>query len=308
MAFGSEIEALDYNEIRGRIIEVLGTGSATFGYGQPIQSSPVFANDLITKDQWDTLRNDILNARLHQTGASSTVVQISENQVINDTANDPVVNFNAQVTLARENRFDIAPGRSIISAIGIGNDPVSPVPGEYVYKSSWSNSLSLEFTCTFSTADEARYFFNSGGAITIISSISNFSSTAQNQSWNSLLDSIGSVSFGAASETDVTYYALTDTYQTFYSQFSSANYISNLVRLEAKVDVADNVNGTAKILTIKITLVDDYTDPGPPAPGDEVDGDILITLSELKATGTLQPSGVFTIASPVYSVGSFSAS
>ena len=316
MALGDGIEALDYNTIRGKIIEVMGTGSASFGYGQTLQSSPVFSDDIIRKSQWDNLRNDIINARLHQIGEQSAVVDIADGQIIDDRAADPAVNFDVQTNLAREQRFLVTPDRTVLGAIGIGNDSVEPVPGEYVFSSTWNSSLELEFSSTFSNADEARYFFNSGGKIQISASFSNYTSTLQNQSWNSLLSAIGTVEFGAATDTDVTYYGLTDEYQTYFRSspsFSAIYDTNNYIKIEAKTNVADNTLGTATSLTVKISLVDDYVDPGN-SPGDnpdtvdQVNGTVKIILSELKASGTLQPTGSFSINSPLHSVGSFSAS
>jgi hypothetical protein len=88
----------------------------------------------------------------------------------------------------------------------------------------------------------------------------------------------------------------------------STAYSANFFRLEAKTDVVNNATGTATVLTIRATLADDYVDLGPPAPGDSVDGTLSIDVTELKATGSLLPSGSFNITSPVYSLSVISGS
>jgi len=312
MALGGDIEALDYNTIREKISEVLGTGAGTYGYGQSLQSSAVFSGDTITKAQWNNLRFDILNTLIHQRGTGS-LVEIADSQLIDDTAADPVINFNTQTDLARLNRFNIDTTRRTVSAIGSGNATPTPVEGEYVYSSPWSSLLEIELTCTFNNSNEARYFFNSGGKIQVTPSIEGFTSTQQTESWSTLFSQVGTQSFGADTDPAVNYYSLTDQYQTYYLATASASYANNSVQLKAKTNVADNSTGTATILYIKVSLVDGYVDPDVSSPtnnppDDVVDGTTKLTFTELKDDGSLQPSGSFSITSPFYSFGSFSAS
>ena len=66
--FGTSIIATDYNAIQSKISNILGTGSADYGYGQALASSQVARNNKITVTQWNNLRNDLLKSRQHQTG------------------------------------------------------------------------------------------------------------------------------------------------------------------------------------------------------------------------------------------------
>jgi hypothetical protein len=75
----SKISASDYNTIRNNIVSVMGVGSASFGYGQAINSSSKSANEIIDQTDWDNLRFDIVNARIHQTGAAFTVATNASN-------------------------------------------------------------------------------------------------------------------------------------------------------------------------------------------------------------------------------------
>ena len=69
-------------------------------------------------------------------------------------------------------------------------------------------------------------------------------------------------------------------------------------KIEAKnLEVADNSSGGASTLRFLITWQDDYTDGGPPPPGDNIDGTLSLAVTEYKAadnTGT----GTFKIESP----------
>ena len=315
MALAGDIEALDYNTIRSRIIEVMGTGLGTYGYGQTIVSSTVSAGNTITAAQWTALRFDVINALIHQAGITPSAVLVSTGDVIDDQANDPVVNYNTLTTQARENRFDLAPSQSILSAIGPGNATPDPSPGEYVYTSNWNSLASLTCTMTFNNANDARYFFNSGGNVKITTSRSGGSATLQNQSWTDLLNEAGIQQVKASLGNENNFYTLTDEYQTIYEISSSAPYSANTYRISAKCDVANNNTGTATEVDIKVELIDAYTDTGSVPPPDRVDGTLTITLEEQKASGVLQPvdvadggpTGNFTITSPTYTVSNITA-
>ena len=91
MSVGTEIQDSDYNAIRKKIIAIMGNGGtnpltdqadATFGYGQQLVSTNVSAGENISKDQWDALRFDILNARIHQDGVTPSIVQAGRGQTI----------------------------------------------------------------------------------------------------------------------------------------------------------------------------------------------------------------------------------
>jgi hypothetical protein len=47
------IAATDYNAIRNKVAEILGTGTGQKGYGQTIASSAVFAGNNITKNHFN---------------------------------------------------------------------------------------------------------------------------------------------------------------------------------------------------------------------------------------------------------------
>jgi len=306
MALAGDIEALDYNTIRANIIEVMGTGLGTYGYGQTIVSSAVSAGNTITAEQWTQLRFDIINTLTHQTGNTPSAVLISTSDVIDDQASDPVINYTTLTTQARTNRFDLAPSQSVTSVIGTPK----------TYTSSWSSLASLTCTLTFNNANEARYFFNSGGNIKVTASRTGGSSTLQNASWTALLTEAGTQIFKASATEENNFYTLTNAYQTIYELSASAAYANNTYRISAKCDVTNNNTGTATEVDIKIDLIDNYVDSGPEvAPGDAINGTLTISLEEQKALGTLQPSdiseggptGNFSITSPTFSVSNITA-
>jgi hypothetical protein len=184
------------------------------------------------------------------------------------------------------------------------------------YTAPWSTSLTATLTCTFSTADQARYFFNSGGKVRFTTALSGGSSTLQINTWTNFLASVGTRSFGADTGV-VNYYTLTNSFQ-IYDQISVSaayQYSGNNYRLEARTNVSNNSTGTATQLFLRVTLTDSYVDPAtsPHTPStippiDQVNGTLTIAASELKASGLLQPSGTFAITSPSYSLSVISGS
>jgi hypothetical protein len=293
MAIGNQIQDTDYNSLQDSVQALLGTGSGSRGYGQPVPSSDVFDGNTITKAQWDALRNDILSVRVHQDGTTPTIASVAAGSPINFAI---ISNFSTILAVADANRFNIGAGQSVVSTKATQST-----------SSSWNVQAQAVLTVTFANSNDARYFFNSGGKIRVIGSRSGGSTTSQNNAWTNFLANIGTISFGAAASAFVNYYDLTTAYQTYYQTGLSTPYSANFYRLEANCDVADNSTGTATQVNIRITLRDDYTDGGfPPLPDDLVDGTLTLTIEELKAAGSLYPTGTFTITSPSYSLSSIS--
>lgn len=291
-----QIDDLDFNTLRNKIVEVIGSGSASYGYGQDIKSSPVLAPEIITKEQWDGLRYDLLNILIHQNGVTPNIVEVIRNSVIGESAGDPLQAYNRFADAARFNRFILAPGQSIVADVSTKT-----------YTSAWSNSASMTVQMTFGSADEARFFFNSGGKIRFTSSKIGGSSTAQNNAWTNILNTVGTVEFGGDTE-NLDFYTLRDVYQIRINESLSTPYSANRYRIEALCDVADNIGGTATSITFRITWLDDYVDAFASPPPDSVDGTLSLSIEEVKAAGNLQPSGTFSIVSPTYIVSNISAS
>ncbi len=294
MATKPLITALDYNNIYNKVSSILGSGVGSRGYGQTLQSSPVFAGQAVTRDQWNSLRNDLISIRRHQTGNDPTIVSVAIGTPVGLGIGDAKTNYDQIADLSDTERFNLGTGQFIINAV----DSKS-------YTSSWGNTpstrvASSELHVIFSNNNDARYFFNSGGKFRFSALRSGGSSTAQNGAWTNLLSSVGTQQFGGQTPSLINWYSLTNSYQEFYRLSASTPYSDNVFKLEAKCNVPSNSTGLANELWIKISLVDGYVDPGN-SPGDipntngAVDGTLTITVDEVKADGLLQPSGAFTV-------------
>ena len=299
MTTGSNITAAGFKEIQDKAESLLGVGTGSRGYGQTVQSIDYAVGTRIEKAQWDLLRFDIINIRTHQDGAPPPIVTVNVGDVISFGAAAPNTNYNTLLETAIANRFNIGPGRSVVSS-----------KGTVSYSSSWNTQLQSTITATFSNSNQARYFFNSGGKIRITTTRTGGLNTSQNISWTNLLNSIGLRQFGAGTDPFVNFYTLTNSYQIFYQNSATTPYSANNYRLEARCNVSNNSGGTATVVEIRVTLNDSYTNLGPSiyGPGDGVSGTLTIAVDELKAAGSLVPSGSFVITSPGYSISSITAS
>lgn len=297
MTTGTDITAASFKTIQDKAERLLGVGTGSQGYGQTVQSTDYAVGTRIEKAQWDLLRYDIINIRTHQDGAPPSIVEINTGDVISYGAASPNTNYNTLLETAIANRFNIGPGRSILSSIDTKT-----------YTAGWATKAECTITVTFANANQARYFFNSGGKIRVFSSRTGGTVSQQNNAWTNLLNSVGSRDFGAATDPFVNFYTLTNAYQIYYQSSSTTPYSANNYRLEARCNVTNNANGTATSVDLKVTLNDSYVDTDPSPPGDLVNGTLSIVFEELKATGNLIPSGTFTITSPSYSVSSITAS
>ena len=302
MTSGTNVFAAQYVAIQNKAESIIGTGSGTLGYGQTVQSSDVFSGNTITKAQWDLIKFDIINIKLHQDGNIPSVVNVNVGDPIGFGASSPNTNYDIILNDASAKRFLIAGSQSVVAA-----------KASQTYSTPWSTQAQATLTVIFADANQGRYFFNSGGKIRFTSSLVGAAVSPQITAWVNFLNAVGTQGFGADTDPAVNYYTMTNSYQTYYQNFLSSSYSANSYRLEARTNVSNNSTGTATQLEIRITLLDSYIDPDVASgasfpPGDVVNGTLTISVSELKASGQLQPSGTFSITSPSYSLSSISAS
>jgi hypothetical protein len=320
----STILEADYNSIRNKLVNVLGTGSGNTGWGQvsSIVSSAVSPSSRVTINEWANLRLDIINAHKHIYGSNPTTAQVSEGQTIRYTNNFtpdtgtldvPQRQYDVWADTITSNRFTVAAGESATSS----SQSTSRT-------GSWITQSSCVITFSFPTANEARYFFNSGGQIRVSSSRSGGVTSSQNTSWTSLLSTAGTQNFGGnnpgtgtSPSNGLNWYRVTDTFQTYYTATSSSPYGSNNWQLQARCTggVTNNSTGTALSGEIRVLWNDGYVDPATAPhtpstipPEDFVDGTLTANVSYLYATGIMVPtSALFVVTQPTVAIGAISA-
>ena len=327
-AVNSKILQADYNDIRNKIVAVLGNGSVNFGWGQQarINSSAVAEGNKVTINEWANLRYDVINAYKHINGSNPTTAQVAEGNTIRYTSNFtpdtgtldvPQKQYDDWATDITNTRFTVAAGESVVTA-AISQTKTT----------AWNGTVSCVIGFYFGSANEARYFFNSGGQIRISSSRTGGTSSAQNTAWTNLLTAVGTQTFGANNpgtgttpSDGLNWYRCTSTFQTYYTGTASNPYGSNNIQLQARVtDVSNNSTGTAAYGEIRVVFTDGYVDavvgippsrafgPDNVPPADLVDGTLTVSCNLRYATGIMVPSSaVFTVSQPTLGIGAISS-
>lgn len=264
------IEATDYNSLIGTTTSstanlfntTWATGSATAGYGQtPI--SQLAVGTLVTAAQWASLTTNISNSALHQ-GTSIT-------SVTTPTVGNTVAFINAMST-----NLSAVYGSRLNAATqgGTSSNTVTTV-------TTWTSVATWTHTVTFASGDAARYFFNSGGQITL--SCNHPSGTGINLLFNGLASNVGTLvlsspSSGTASivgssytgitkvggggstptiATNSGYYALGTANSDVFTQTAStgpSSYLGTSINYKIKTNGPQGANGdTGSIITIYTT-------------------------------------------------------
>jgi len=242
MAVGDIIDRDDYNNIQTIVQRVLGTGTTNSGYGQPVLSSPVATGQKVTVQEWDNIRNDIINISRHQNGTIPTLPSAAENAKIRFDSNTEVwEKLYTEIQNLENTRFNIAVGN-------FGSTDLSPAP----FTSLWKNSLTSLITLTWDSVDNARFYFNSGGKIAISSTRSGGTTTGgtttirqQNENWSSVLTSAGTTIWGGnlpltglSPNNGRNYYRLLESFQTIVSETGSSPYQLNEFRISVRQQLA----------------------------------------------------------------------
>lgn len=278
---GSTITAADYNSYKDTINKIIGRGDdgggagGAYGYGQTnIIAAVTGGSDTITATQWTNLFTRLRSTLNHQ-GSSTTLA--AGNPATGDTIAIKT-GLTTDVTTIDTNKALAAAG-SLASGVNITN-----VNGT-ARTAAWSTQIQHIFTVTFSASgtaptgsgaqDAARYFFNTGGYISISLSGAN-GSGSQDTAWTNLLAAMGTIRFagngttksgGSGSATTLTtttgYYQLGTTNTTVFKQFdSTASYTANYVQIDVKTDTVTDPNsrgGKGSVLTFTITCNDAHT-------------------------------------------------
>jgi hypothetical protein len=254
---GATILLSDYNNIQTKIARVMGTGDGQFGYGQTVASSQVAANSVIDDAHWDNLRTDLVKARSHQSTSEFELFNADAGGLIDD------VDITAYETAATD-----ATTQRLTSGAGRGTSQTA------VSKTSavWNGTLQCTVTLDCGTANKARWFFNSRGQIRVeVSMPGTFTAGTKDKIWQDMINGNTSIVFSSGSlftDTSRGFYSLTSTYQNLTTKSAAAGvYVENRFFVDASVDVADNTNGGARFVYIRLRFADndvgDQTGTGP---------------------------------------------
>lgn len=274
----------------------MGSGSGTTGYGQTLLSNQVGQFSKITVAQWNALRSDIVKARQHQLGTNIGILAPED------------VGYTAGVDLPVPTAAKIVRESWRAAYLAMANDAdtnklTAPPPasqatrsdlvGQQVRTTQWNGRIQQDVVVTFGSADEARYFFNTGGQIEFSSDRSGGSAGLKNITWSTMLTNMGTIKFnytqttctGTGFTSTIGWYDLTETDNLVFEKDAPAGaYAPNKYFIYARRNAAGNIG------YFRIHWWDDSAaPPSYPDPGfgvDEmVDGTLTSTVQAYRATG-----------------------
>ncbi len=299
-ATGGDIAALDYNTfstLTGGMNEVFGdlhSGATTlpnaaFGYGQSSLPTSVSAGNTITAVQWASLFQTM---RLSGTHQGTTVVPPLP--ASNPSIGASIAAYNSPTTLAtlvsllRTNKLNLAVGQTSTTNASYAQPGATP----------WTNTLTYSFNADFGTWNNARYFFNSGGFITLSGAYSPVS-TPEDAQWASTFATMNPLKFAATATTPFSgtnvgtaagFYGLSTSYQAVYQKPYGAGgvYTNSYIQVNAKLAASAGTNGVVNFTVILVDL-----DPTPGAKA----GTTTYTLAEFHSAGAVVYPGTATLTS-----------
>jgi len=221
---GDKITELDYNTLQSSVASILGspagsTDTTATGYNQAVSSAQVSVGNSITEAQWDNLRSDITKCYTHQFGTAPTITNVTTSTTIGATEYNQ---YEALVTTISgdPNRYTVAAGQ------------FSLVAGQTAtLAAGWNGVRTHQFTASFSSATEAKAFFNAGGEVRIDLVMTYTGSEQKTLDWQAMMAAINTIKFG-------------------YKQTLSA------------ADADTNANGYYDIVSSGTTWVQVATEPG----------------------------------------------
>lgn len=293
------IIANDYNVIQSKIALVMGTGSGNKGYGQTLSSSQVAANSKISVTQWNNLRNDIVRARQHQNGVVIGSKAPGDSGY-NSSSDLPIPSTSAQVKESWRAAYlsmatDADTNYLVSPPPATESSRVNLVPNQ-VRSAVWNTSVQQTVTVTWTTADEARYFWNTGGQIEVSSDFVPRIAGLKNTTWVTMLAGVGTIKIsynattitGTGTPINLGFYNMTTSDALLVQKDApSGAYANN------KFYILGRVNSTTDRRQVILTIVwaDDSTAPPSfPDPGfgidENVDGTLTSYVQCNRATGS----------------------
>ena len=181
-ATGSAGGTPDHNV--ANINSVWGVGNGDRGYGQTGTLTAVSAGTTVTATQWSTLLARLNSALTHQSGSGSGITSPTAGTVIAF-----ISTLSGKITDAYNNRMLFNGTRGSTTTGGNFDNAFS------------DTSVTRTLTVTFASADQARYFFNAGGRLSLVLTPVSFTANAKGNSWTDLVNAVGTIHLDAYSST-----------------------------------------------------------------------------------------------------------
>ena len=251
------------------------TGSTVYGLGESAVST-VAAGNTITASQWNSLFTGIDTVAAHtgDTMTSRAAVSAGDTIAIKAAVAADLATLAASVAAGCPNTTAVTTSSTLQTSSS---------------SSTWNGSFTTEFTITFSSADNMRFFFNAGGKVRVSGAVTGTgeagdgSGSVSDDFWANLYSALGNLDIksgastrsgsGETLDTDglaLGFYDLTTAYQTIIGLSDDTYpYGSNTLVVRAKLNAAP---GSSTVMTVEIKATDgttNYTfDPSNPSGSD----------------------------------------
>lgn len=234
------------------------SGNFDLGLGQT-NISTVSAGNTITAAQWNSLYTAMANIANHTNDTLTSTATV--------TSGDAIAVKAALETDLGTLRTSIAGGCENATALTTS----AALQTVTTASEGWNTSATQEVSVTFSNANEMRWFFNAGGKVRITVGTTQASTNPKDQAFIDLGTALGNLDIGSKATTSsgsgegrtetglaLGFHDLTTSYQQLILLTSdNANYTSNTIEIQAKLDAAV---GTAVTITVKMIATDPADD------------------------------------------------
>jgi len=189
VSVGTSINETHYTTLRSGINTVMGTptgsGDSSAGYNVAISAPSVSVGSSITASQWNSLRGDIRKASAHQTNSAVALTTVDTDTGITAAIHNE---FETALATVTSNRFTLATAQSTLSTARTANK-----------SGGWNGTQEHDVQLTWGSANEFKAFWNAGGTVKVVSSLSYTGSEAKTLDWKSLVNDAKHVSINYTS-------------------------------------------------------------------------------------------------------------
>ena len=232
MAYATGDTILDdhYNDFATSVNALWGTGTGDRGYGETTTVSSVTAGATITAAQWTTLLNRINSMKDHQVSSITAITNPSAADVIS-----AYTALSTNIATIDTNRLNVLSRQAVSNT---NRDNTNVFTGTLTFTQKWA----------WASENQARYFFNAGGRLSISGSQSGHGSDSKGNEWANLLTAAGTYYVNAqdsgksggsgtpsTNDTDKGYHDLTSSYVTVFQQYEDTGpYTANYVQWQLR--------------------------------------------------------------------------
>lgn len=276
---GGLIQASDFNNLNGasagtqgggaQLNPVWSTGLASYGYGQTAISNVAVSGSVAASD-WATLINRLNSARTHQSGSGSGLSAPTAGTTVTYLST-----LSSAISTAATNR---------LSAATNGSTTATTKSTTMTAASNTAVTGIITFTITFgSGVDATRYFFNSGGFITLVyASFTNIGGTSRGTS----IQTLAETNFSSKRLNAITYGARGGSGGTIVTDTTTGGYYTGLTTTPTQ---KFRVNSTSYYTGDYFAI--DYSSNGTTGSYSANGNTITITVTAFSATtGSTEPA------------------